>query len=318
MIDDRTPHLNLPLPNVNNLMKSDDVPRLRAAIASLDQAVHDRATAADVTAAINALVNGAGSALNTLKELADAMGNDANFAATITGQLASKLSAVPVASSIVLGGVKVGAGLVVDGAGVLSTTGAGSGSGLPSYAESTLTATTNGQVLFTPSGGYVPGQVDLYLNGSRLIGGGDDYTASNSTTITLTTGINNTTDKLTLVKWYYIPIEMAVNKTGDTMTGHLNVPAAAAGTQVPRAQEVVKKAGDTMTGLLLLSADPAANLGAATKQYTDTKLSKAGGTMTGAIVLAGDPTIDLHAASKKYVDEHGASVAVLHAAILSF
>ena len=34
--------------------------------------------------------------------------------------------------------------------------------------------------------------------------------------------------------------------------------------------EKVDKAGDTMTGLLVLSADPTANLGAATKQYVDT------------------------------------------------
>ena len=34
--------------------------------------------------------------------------------------------------------------------------------------------------------------------------------------------------------------------------------------------EKVSKAGDTMTGLLVLSADPSANLGAATKQYVDT------------------------------------------------
>ena len=33
--------------------------------------------------------------------------------------------------------------------------------------------------------------------------------------------------------------------------------------------EKVAKAGDTMTGLLVLSADPSANLGAATKQYVD-------------------------------------------------
>ena len=39
-----------------------------------------------------------------------------------------------------------------------------------------------------------------------------------------------------------------VNKTGDTMTGALNVPAGASGTQAPRVQEVVKKSGDTMTG----------------------------------------------------------------------
>jgi hypothetical protein len=41
-----------------------------------------------------------------------------------------------------------------------------------------------------------------------------------------------------------------VNVTGDTMTGALNVPAGASGTEVPQIQEVVKKTGDTMTGNL--------------------------------------------------------------------
>ena len=39
---------------------------------------------------INNLVNGAGSALDTLKELADALGNDPNFATTITNLIATK------------------------------------------------------------------------------------------------------------------------------------------------------------------------------------------------------------------------------------
>jgi hypothetical protein len=39
--------------------------------------------------------------------------------------------------------------------------------------------------------------------------------------------------------------------------------------------EKVSKAGDTMTGLLVLSADPSANLGAATKQYVDAAESNA-------------------------------------------
>lgn len=42
----------------------------------------------------------------------------------------------------------------------------------------------------------------------------------------------------------------SVSTAGDTMTGALNVPANATGTQVPRVQEVVKKTGDTMTGKL--------------------------------------------------------------------
>ena len=53
-----------------------------------------KANSADVTtqinAAINALVNASPSQLNTLKELADALGDDANFAATVTTTLAGK------------------------------------------------------------------------------------------------------------------------------------------------------------------------------------------------------------------------------------
>ena len=45
----------------------------------------------------------------------------------------------------------------------------------------------------------------------------------------------------------------------------------------------VKKSGDTMTGRLTLSADPASNLEASTKQYADTKLPLSGGAMTGDI-----------------------------------
>jgi hypothetical protein len=41
-----------------------------------------------------------------------------------------------------------------------------------------------------------------------------------------------------------------VEKSGDTMTGALNVPAGASGTEVPQVQEVVQKSGDTMTGNL--------------------------------------------------------------------
>jgi hypothetical protein len=53
----------------------------------------------------------------------------------------------------------------------------------------------------------------------------------------------------------------------------------------PTPVQFVSKSGDTMTGLLILSGDPVANLGAATKQYTDTKVAKAGDTMTGPLVV---------------------------------
>lgn len=66
-----------------------------------------------------------------------------------------------------------------------------------------------------------------------------------------------------------------VNVSGDTMTGHLSVPASASGTQVARAAETVLKAGGTanqMIGDLILNKDPndlSDPLTAATKSYVD-------------------------------------------------
>lgn len=50
------------------------------------------ATTAFVKAAVAALVDGAPEALDTLRELADALGDDPNFVATITAEIGSKLS----------------------------------------------------------------------------------------------------------------------------------------------------------------------------------------------------------------------------------
>ena len=51
------------------------------------------ATNASVTAQINALVNGASTTLDTLAELATALGNDPNFATSITTLIGTKLDA---------------------------------------------------------------------------------------------------------------------------------------------------------------------------------------------------------------------------------
>ncbi|PLY58463.1 phage-related tail fiber protein-like protein [Herbaspirillum sp. BH-1] len=62
------------------------------------------ATTAFVRSEIASLVGNAPSALDTLKELADAMGNDANFSATVTNALAQK---APLASPTFTGAPKV-------------------------------------------------------------------------------------------------------------------------------------------------------------------------------------------------------------------
>ena len=99
-----------------------------------------------------------------------------------------------------------------------------------------------------------------------------DFNATHSTSPAITA------DNL-LVSKGYTDLKY-VNISGDTMTGALNVPASASGTQVPRVQEVVKKSGDTMTGPLTLSDHPfpfqgvgtpnsTSDLQAATKFYVD-------------------------------------------------
>jgi hypothetical protein len=93
--------------------------------------------------------------------------------------------------------------------------------------------------------------------------------------------------------------------------------------------QAVDTAGDTMTGPLVLSGDPTAPLGAATKQYTDAGdaavtaaftaadasavtnannayVAKAGSTMTGLLTLSGNPSTNLQAATKQYVDSRPA------------
>jgi hypothetical protein len=71
----------------------------------------------------------------------------------------------------------------------------------------------------------------------------------------------------------------------------------------------VLKAGDTMSGPLTLNADPSTALGAATKQYTDTKAPQASPTFTGTVTVP-TPAVDdssTKAASTAYVLGQAAS-----------
>lgn len=198
MINDTTPLLGLQLPHPNNDL-SDDVARLRAAIAQLDTVVAARATPADIDAAIAALLDTAPGALNTLNELAAALGDDPNFAATITAQIAAvQAGAMPVdrkASTMVLGGIKIGPGLVIDENGVASVPSAEST--VQTFSDNYFTPTA-GQTSFSVPGGYVPGQIEVLLNGAQLFA--DDYTASNGSTVVLAVGAASG-DTLLVRKW---------------------------------------------------------------------------------------------------------------------
>ncbi len=77
----------------------------RTVLASADGAAARAALGVD--AAIAALVNASPASLDTLSELASALGNDANFAVTMTNALAGK---VPAGRTIGVGGIATGGG----------------------------------------------------------------------------------------------------------------------------------------------------------------------------------------------------------------
>jgi hypothetical protein len=89
---------------------------------------------------------------------------------------------LPIATSSVLGGIKVGTGLSIDPTtGVLTAIG-GSGGAASIKSTQTFTA-TGGQTVFTITGGYIVGLIDVFLNGVYL--SPNQTTATNGTSITL-------------------------------------------------------------------------------------------------------------------------------------
>ena len=126
---------------------------------------------ADATSQVNALLTGAPAALNTLDELAAALGDDANFASTVTTNLAAK---APLASPTFTGTVTVAA------AGVAFTDGTQTKAGVPSITSiptaiaagahalaagraDQFIPLTGAVVITLPSTGYSTGQsIDFY------------------------------------------------------------------------------------------------------------------------------------------------------------
>ena len=96
-IDDRSPNRSYQLPAAGNLL-ADDVSRLRAALNAIDADVFARYTKTEVDTLINNLIAAAPGALNTLQELAAAMGDDPNFAATVATVLEQKANIIDVYS----------------------------------------------------------------------------------------------------------------------------------------------------------------------------------------------------------------------------
>jgi hypothetical protein len=126
---------------------------------------------------ISNLVNGAGASLDTLKELADALGNDANFASTVTTALGTKVAQADVSiSSTLNSGTKIATVTVgsasadiyinvkgVAGANVSASNGTITVT-VPRVVQDSVTPTAN-QTSFTLSKTPTANLVKLFVNG---------------------------------------------------------------------------------------------------------------------------------------------------------
>ena len=118
---------------------------------------------ADATAQVNAVIAAAPAALNTLDELAAALGDDANFASTVTTGLAEK---APIASPTFTGTVTVAAAGIAFSDGTQTRVGVPSITQIGGAAQGTLPAgeqdkflgVIDNAIITLPSSGYVTGQ----------------------------------------------------------------------------------------------------------------------------------------------------------------
>ena len=90
---------------------------------------------------------------------------------------------LPIATSSILGGIKIGSGLSIDAAtGVVTVSGGGGGN--VNFRTIQEFTSTSGQTTYTISGGYAVGYVEVLVNGVYI--SENQYTATNGSTIVLT------------------------------------------------------------------------------------------------------------------------------------
>ena len=185
---------------------------------------------------------------------------------------------LPVASGSVLGGIKLGTGLTIDGAGVVSVTGGGS-SFSGNYNDLTNKPTI-------PSAYTLPTANTSTLGGVKV--DGTTILIDSFGVISAVGGGSGGGVTLTDVGTY-------LNNNGYATQVYVQ----------GQVDNLINGAPGALNTLNELAAAIASNPSFAT-DLTSTlagKVSFSGGTMTGALTLSGAPTADLQAATKKYVDD---------------
>jgi hypothetical protein len=91
-------------------------------------------------------------------------------------------------------------------------------------ASRTLFTASGGETAVTVENGYQVGQLDVFLNGVKLVEG-EDYTASNGTTITGLSPALSSTDKINFIALDTFSISDSVPASGGTFTGNVTAPS---------------------------------------------------------------------------------------------
>ena len=185
---------------------------------------------------------------------------------------------LPVASGSVLGGIKLGTGLTIDGAGVVSVTGGGS-SFSGNYNDLTNKPTI-------PSAYTLPTANTSTLGGVKVDG----------TTI--------------LIDSFGVISSVGGGSGGGITIGEVGTYLSTNGYatqtyvqgQVDNLVNGATSALNTLNELATALGNDASFATTITSSLAG-KVNLSGGTMTGALTLSGAPTVDLQAATKKYVDD---------------
>jgi hypothetical protein len=292
-------------------------------------------------AELQSIIAGAPAALDTLNELAAALGNDSSFSSHIITSLSGKLAQT---GGTMSGNIAMSANKVT---GLATPTDSGDAankgyvdSGISTHNSSTTSVHGIADTSALATKGYADTQAST-AQSAAISAASTALTTHNSAT-TSVHGISNTanlvytsdsrlsdertpsagsvtavkiaSDAVTTVK--ILDANVTTGKIADSAVSTAKVADSAittakiADANITTAKIASGAVTKSMVGLGSVdnTADSAKPVSTAQQTALDAKLALAGGTMTGALTLSGAPTSDLHAATKGYVDGLAAGI----------
>ena len=268
------------------------------------------ATKAYADAAVAAVVDAAPASLNTLKELATALADDANYATTVNNALAAKAPlASPAFSGTVTGITKamVGLGSVDNTADTAKP-----------VSDATQTALNLKAPIDSPTFTGTIGGITKSMVGLGNVDNTSDSDKPVSTAAQSALNLKANAEAPTFTGTVVLPSTTSIGNVSATEIEYLDGVTSGVQSQInlkapianPTFTGTVAGITKSMVGLGNVDNTSDANKPVSTAAQTalDAKLSLAGGEMTGALTLSGEPTSDLHAATKLYVDNVTAGI----------